>query len=78
MQDLWQDLAAVALIAAAVVYVARRLWQMAHGRSRGGCNTCRQCPKIESQPRLISLDPPSDDCRAKASLTAKKKVPPLA
>lgn len=56
--NLWQDLAAAALILAAVVYIVRRLRRMGRAKAEG-CLGCRQCDPAAQEPPLVGLQPPS-------------------
>ena len=53
----WQNAITVGLVAAAAVYVIRRLWYVGRGRQTGGCGTCSDCPAPDRD-TLISIDPP--------------------
>ncbi len=55
----WQDLATLALVAAAVVYLVWRLRRAGRGQRRTGCRTCSSCPESSGQEKLISIEPPN-------------------
>lgn len=55
----WQNITALAIVATAVVYVARRLWHSLAAR-RSGCGACASCPatqasKAAARP-MVSID----------------------
>ena len=54
----WQDAVTLALVAAAVIYLIRRLRRLGQGRQRTGCGTCPNCPEPPRQSRPIPIDPP--------------------
>lgn len=55
----WQDLATLASVAAAVVYLVWRLRHAGRGRRRTGCRTCPSYPESSGQEKLISSEPPN-------------------
>jgi hypothetical protein len=55
----WQDMAAVATVLAAAIYVVWRLLRAAGRRRSLGCGGCSQCaPSADEQP-LVTIDPPT-------------------
>ena len=54
----WQDAVTLALVAAAVIYLIRRLRR---GRQRTGCGTCPHSPEPADHTQLISIDPPKEN-----------------
>lgn len=53
----WQDAITLALVAAAAIYVLRRLWRAGRGK-RFGCGPCPSCHGPSDQGKLISIETP--------------------
>jgi hypothetical protein len=55
----WQNLAALLVVAAAGVYLARVAWQSIARRKAAGCASCGSCPSgtSEKQPQLFGIEP---------------------
>jgi len=51
----WQNLAALATVLAAAVYLARRFVRRGKGLGSGACDTCSGCASTGER-KLISLD----------------------
>ena len=67
----WQDGLTWAIIAAAAVYVARRVWLSVSRKKAGGCGSCGTCPADSAkakQSQLVLLEQvtvkPADESRA--------------
>jgi len=54
----WQNFVTLALVAAAAVYVIRRLRRTVKGKQTGACDTCSDCPQRPGREALISIDRP--------------------
>jgi hypothetical protein len=56
----WQNLIAIAFVAAAVVYLAIRGWRQI-ARKKAGCGTCSTCPANEAavEKPLVQITSPS-------------------
>jgi hypothetical protein len=57
----WQSTIALAIVAAATVYLVLRSWRAVARKGAGGCGTCTQCPgDAESatvkQRQIVSVD----------------------
>lgn len=58
----WQSLAAYALLAAALFYLARRVWRIVRSGTRdgaghgGGCGGCPRNPAAAKPQNLVQLD----------------------
>jgi hypothetical protein len=55
----WQDAVTLGLVAAAVIYLIRRLRRL--GRQRAGCGTCEDCEQPSKGSQLILIEPPKED-----------------
>jgi hypothetical protein len=44
----WQNLAAIALVIAALAYLVRQSWQVLARRRSAGCGSCPTCPADSS------------------------------
>jgi hypothetical protein len=53
-----ENLLVLAIVAVAVIYLARRTWGVLAGKRRGGCGTCASCPSERSDagPQVISVE----------------------
>jgi hypothetical protein len=40
---MWQEIMALAIVAAAAGYVAFRAWRRLRGRAKNGCSACKGC-----------------------------------
>ena len=56
----WQDAVTLALVAAAAIYLIRRVPRLGRGRPPTDCGTCANCPEPSEQTRLVSIDPPKN------------------
>ena len=56
----WQDAVTLGLVAAAAIYLVRRLRRLGWGEQRTGCGARPDCPKHSEQSRLVWIDPPED------------------
>ena len=54
----WQDAVTLSLVAAAAIYLIRRLRRLGQGRQRTGCGTCPNCPESPHRSEPIPIDPP--------------------
>lgn len=45
----WQTVVVVAIVLAAVAYLARSAWQVMVRRKTPGCGTCSSCPTSEGE-----------------------------
>ena len=51
----WQDLAALAIVAFAAIYLLRQAWRVVRRRPNGGCGGCSSCPTKPGSQKLVSL-----------------------
>lgn len=56
----WQDVAVLAIVVMAAVYLTRSIWRTLAGGAGKGCGTCAKCPTgDEKQPQqLVELRAP--------------------
>jgi hypothetical protein len=53
----WQDALILGLVAAAMIFVVRRVWRVGSGKHRPGCGSCPKCAERCGHQRPISIDP---------------------
>jgi hypothetical protein len=58
----WQQAAALAIVAAAFLWLLRRPF-LAHGKN-GACGTCSHAARPASPPQLVQLDAPREKAEA--------------
>jgi hypothetical protein len=46
----WQNVAALAIVLTAAVYLVRRVWKSVAKKRAGGCGACGSCPGGSSSP----------------------------
>jgi len=60
MSFYWQEIAALAVVGIALIYLGRRVWRALRGESKGGCATgCSTCPAgqdADSPKPLVAAD----------------------
>jgi len=57
----WQDAVTLGLVAAAAIYLVRRLRRLGRRNQRTGCGACLDRPQPSEQSRLIRIDPPQKE-----------------
>jgi hypothetical protein len=57
----WQDAVTLGLVAAAAIYLVRRLRHLGHGQQRTGCGACLDYPQPSPRGHLVQIDPPKRD-----------------
>lgn len=55
VSETFQDIGALAVVAAAFGYVVWRGWRRLRPSAGKGCGTCGSCPSASSQPPLVEL-----------------------
>jgi hypothetical protein len=53
----WQDLTALGIVVAAVLYLLVRVWRRRDSKRSPGCSGCPGCGSGEGEKPLVTLDP---------------------
>ncbi|OHB80119.1 MAG: hypothetical protein A2V98_06135 [Planctomycetes bacterium RBG_16_64_12] len=57
MQSVWQNVAVLSIVMAAVVYLGRRLWRRRSSKNSPACHTCTECLQWWQEAPLAPEDP---------------------
>ncbi|MFC1597283.1 hypothetical protein ACFL5Q_05010 [Planctomycetota bacterium] len=58
MSEIWQNVAVLAFVVGAIVYVTRRVLRRGRSKEASGCPACSECLQWWKQAPFVSDDPP--------------------